>query len=77
MVSDIDITLGSPYVVLEGEESNEVNWVEQSDAQCFFDKNDEEQMDKLSELKKGDTITVIGKIDGKSANVGIVNAKVK
>ena len=34
-------------------------------------------MDKLSELKKGDTITVIGKIDGKSANVGIVNAKVK
>ena len=77
VVSDIDITLGSPYVVLEGEESNEVNWVEQSDAPCFFDKNDEEQMDKLSELKKGDTITVIGKIDGKSANVGIVNAKVK
>lgn len=77
VVSDIDVTLGSPYVVLEGENSDEVDWVEQSDVQCYFDENDEEQMDKLAELKKGDKITVIGKIDGKSLNVGVLNAKVK
>lgn len=35
--------------------------------QCYFTKDDE--IDKVSELEKGETVTVVGKCDGKALNV--------
>ena len=69
-VSDIGEALGSTYITLEAGEEFAL-----TQAQCFF-KN-EEQINKIAELSKGDTVTVIGKCDGKSMNVGVNDCSFK
>ncbi|OCB00382.1 OB-fold protein [Clostridium beijerinckii] len=69
-VSDIGVVGGQTYIVLSSEKDMSV-----TDVQCFFDEQSE--IDKVSNLKKGDTVTVQGKIDGKSMNVGVNNCKIK
>lgn len=42
-------------------------------SQCFFDNVDE--IAKIVNMKKGDKVTIIGRVDGKSMNVGIRECK--
>jgi hypothetical protein len=42
---------------------------------CSFD--DKAEIDKIAKLNKGDTITVIGKVQGKSLDVTLDNCKIK
>lgn len=74
-VTDISVTLGQVYIVLDGvSEFDET--ILAPDVQCFF-SDDEKEIEKLEELKKGDEVTVIGDIDGMSMNVGVNNCKLK
>jgi hypothetical protein len=43
------------------------------DIQCFFKEKDE--INKIAQKNKGDKVTIIGKIDGKSLNVSVQNCK--
>lgn len=69
-VYDIGEMLGSTYIVLAANEEFAI-----TQTQCSF--KDEEQISKVAELSKGDTVTVIGKCDGKSINVGVNECKFK
>ena len=69
-VSDIGEVLGSTYITLEAGEEFAI-----TQAQCFF--KDEEQINKVAELSKGDTVTIIGKCDGKSMNVEVNDCSFK
>ncbi len=69
-VSDIGVVGGQTYIVLSSGKDMSV-----TDVQCFFEEQSE--IDKVSNLKKGDTVTVQGKIDGKSMNVGVNNCTIK
>lgn len=69
-IDDIGVTLGQTYVVLSsGKELSVTN------VQCFF--KDQAEIDKVANLKKGDTCTIQGKVDGKSMNVGVNNCTIK
>lgn len=75
VVTDISVTMGQVYIVLDGvSEFDET--VLAPDIQCFF-SDDEKEIEKLEELKKGDEVTVIGDIDGMSMNVGVNDCKLK
>lgn len=63
-ISDIGEMLGSTYITLEAEEDFAI-----TQTQCFF--KDEEQIDKIAELSKGEKVTLIGKCEGKSLNVSV------
>jgi hypothetical protein len=66
-ISDIGEVLGSTYVVLAGVDMAFV------DIQCFF--KDKAEIDKIADKSKGDKVTIIGKIEGKSINVDVKNCK--
>lgn len=63
-IADIGEMLGSTYITLNAAEDFAL-----TQAQCFF--SDKEQINKIASLSKGDTVTIVGKVDGKSINVGI------
>lgn len=52
------------YITFEAENEYSITAV-----QCFF--TDEEQIQKVTSLSEGDTVTVVGKCDGKFGNVFI------
>jgi len=63
-VDSVGEMLGQTFVVLSsGKDFSIVN------VQCFFD--DKAEIDKIAELNKGDTVTIMGNIDGMSMNVGV------
>lgn len=76
VVGDIDAGLGT-YMVLEGEEDQSIEFLDRSDVQCFFNEDDKDEISKLGNLKKGDKVTVIGKIGDKVGNVSLNDAKIK
>ena len=61
-VQSISETLGSMYVVLNGGKSFG------TDIQCFFSEN---QTDEIAKLKKGTSVKIKGKCNGKSMNVSM------
>lgn len=67
-VESIDEMMGQTFIILEGDEVI-------TSVQCFFDEDSE--IDKVAELNKGDSVTIVGKCDGKSINVGIQNCILK
>ena len=68
--NDIGVSLGQTYVCLStGEQYSAFS------VQCFFD--DEDDIDKVSELSKGDKITLSGTCTGMSMNVTVDNCKLK
>lgn len=69
-VNDIGVIAGQTYIVLSAEKDFAI-----TNVQCFF--KEQAEIDKVSNLKKGDTVTVQGKIDGKSMNVGVNNCIIK
>lgn len=69
-IRDIGVSLGQTYIVLDSEVEFSI-----TDIQCFF--KDQTEIDKVAQLSKGSTVTVEGKIDGKSINVGVNNCKLK
>lgn len=69
-VSSIGEILGSTYITLDAAEDFAL-----TQTQCFFD--DEDQINKVASLSKGDTVTIVGKVDGKSINVGVDDCKFK
>lgn len=70
VVDNIGESFGSTYITLEAEEDFAL-----TQAQCFFD--DKEEINKIASLSKGDTVTVIGKVDGMSINVSIDKCRFK
>jgi hypothetical protein len=42
------------------------------DLMCFLDKDDKAAEEKAGKLKEGDTVTMIGKCDGKAGGVGAI-----
>jgi outer membrane biosynthesis protein TonB len=69
-IKEIGVMFGQTFVVLSSGKDFSL-----TDIQCFF--KDESEIDKIADLKKGDTITVTGVVDGKSMNVGINKCKIK
>ena len=67
-ITEIGVSFGQTYIVL----SSGVDF-SLTNIQCFFD--DKAEIDKISDLNKGDTVTVQGTVDGKSLNVGVVKCK--
>lgn len=63
-ISDIGVMLGQTYITLKSDDQMSF-----TDIQCFFD--DKAEVAKIANLSKGQTVTVTGKIDGKSMNVGV------
>lgn len=69
-ISDISIMLGKTFVILSSGQDFSL-----SDVQCFFD--DEVEISKIENLSKGQQLTVVGTVDGKSMNIGINNCIIK
>lgn len=69
-VTDIGVSLGQTYVCLSTGDAYSLFSI-----QCFFD--DDEQIDKVSELNNGDTITLNGTCVGMSMNVVLNDCKLK
>lgn len=63
-ISDIGVIAGQTFVVLSAEKDFAI-----TNVQCFF--KEQAEIDKVANLKKGDTCTIQGKVDGKSMNVGV------
>lgn len=63
-IKDIGVTMGQTYVVLSSGDDFAL-----TDIQCFF--KDQTEIDKVAGLSKGNSVTIKGKIDGKSMNVGV------
>lgn len=63
-IDTIGVVLNSTYVTLQT--SDEYAIIR---PQCTFDN--QEDIDKIAELSKGDTVTIVGKVSGKSLNVSI------
>lgn len=70
IINNIGVTFGETYIVLSSGKDFSI-----TDVQCFF--NDKSEIDKIVNLKKGDTVTIIGVVDGKSLNVGVNKCKFK
>ncbi len=66
VVYDISDMLGSQSITIEGQDYNNVL--------CFFKPN---QKDKLGTLQKGQTITLIGVVDGYSLMTVVKNCAIK
>ena len=69
-ISDIGVVVGQTYVVLSAEKDFAI-----TNVQCFF--KEQAEIDKVANLKKGDTCTIQGKVDGKSINVGVNGCTLK
>lgn len=69
VVESIDVMFGQTSVLLTGGGDFEITGV-----QCFF--KDEQEIEKVEELNKGDEITIIGKVGGKSVNVHLEDCKI-
>jgi len=69
-VDNIGVSIGQTYVVLSNGKEYSIVGV-----QCFF--KSESEIAKVAELKKGDSVTIQGKVDGKSINVGVNNCILK
>jgi hypothetical protein len=69
-IEDIGESMGSTYITLSDGQEVSITAI-----QCFFD--DKAQIEKVSNLKKGDNVTVEGIIDGKSLNVAVDKCKIK
>ncbi len=65
-VYDISDMLGSQSITIEGQEYNNVL--------CFFKPN---QKDKLATLQKGQSITIIGVVEGYSLMTVVKNSEIK
>lgn len=65
-LKSIEAMLGSQFITIEG---NQIL----SDIQCFFDKSKESE---LAALQKNKSITVRGRVDGKSLNVGVKECEI-
>ena len=63
-VDDIGVILSSTFVTLQTSDEYAI-----SRPQCTFDK--QEEIDKIADLSKGDTVTIIGRVGGKSLNVAV------
>jgi RecJ-like exonuclease len=63
-VTEIGVTLGQTYVVLSSGDEFSLTGI-----QCFFEEASE--IDKLSNLKDGDTVKIQGVVNGKSIYVGV------
>lgn len=70
IVSDIGVSMGMTYVVLDSGVDFSI-----TNIQCFF--KEQAEIDKVANLNKGDTVTIQGKIDGKSMNVGVNDCVLK
>lgn len=69
-IKDIGVIAGQTFVVLSSGKDFSV-----TDVQCFFKEKSE--IDKIANLKKGDTVKIQGVVDGKSMNVGVNNCVLK
>ncbi|MFL0252886.1 OB-fold protein [Clostridium neuense] len=69
-INDIGVIAGQTFIVLSSGKDFAV-----TNVQCFFKEKGE--IDKISNLKKGDTVTIQGVVDGKSMNVGVNNCVLK
>lgn len=69
-IDSIDVMAGQTFIVLSAGKDFAL-----TQAQCFF--ADQEDIDKIAEMKKGDTVTLTGVVDGKSINVGVNDCKLK
>lgn len=69
-ISDISVMLGSTFIILSSGKDFSF-----SDVQCFFD--DELEIRKIEELNKGQVITVVGTVDGKSMNIEVNHCIIK
>jgi hypothetical protein len=69
-INDIGVILDQTYIILSSGKQFSV-----TDIQCFFD--DKNEINKITELKKGDTITAQGVVDGKSLNVSVKKCVLK
>lgn len=63
-VTDIGEILGQTYLVLKSNKEFAI-----TSTQCYFE--DKEQIKKIANISKGDKVTLIGKIEGKSLNVSV------
>lgn len=69
-IEDIGVVAGQTYVVLSAEKDFAI-----TNVQCFF--KEQAEIDKVANLKKGDSVTIQGKVDGKSMNVGVNGCTLK
>jgi len=69
-IRDIGVVLSQTYVVLSSGKDFAL-----TEVQCFF--SDKEQIEKVAELNKDDTITVQGIAEGKSLNVSVKKCELK
>jgi len=70
VIQEIGESFGITYIVLSSGKEYSIFGV-----QCYF--TDKEQINLIAQKTKGDTVTIIGKIEGKSLNVEIKNCKFK
>lgn len=68
-VTDIGVSLNQTYVCLSTGEYSMFS------VQCFFKEDSE--IDKVSNLNNGDTVTITGTCDGMSLNIGVNDCKLK
>ena len=69
-IESVGESFGQTYIVLSNEDETFSNFV---GIQCFF--KDKNEINKIAQKNKGDTVTVIGEIDGMSLNVSVRNCK--
>lgn len=69
-IRDVGVVMEQTYVVLSNDKEYSVIGV-----QCFF--KDKTEITKVAELKKGDKVTISGKIEGKSINVEVKDCSIK
>lgn len=69
-IKDIGVMAGQTFVVLSSGKDFSI-----TDIQCFFKEKSE--IDKIANLKKGDTVKIQGVVDGKSMNVAVNNCVLK
>jgi len=70
VIEEIGESFGSTYIVLSSGKEYSIFGV-----QCYFE--DKEQINLITQKTKGDTVAIIGKIEGKSLNVEVKNCKFK
>lgn len=68
-IVDISVVLGNTAVTLSDGKDFSLNLVH-----CSF--KDQAEIDKVAKLKKGETITINGKVEGKSVSVVINDSKI-
>lgn len=69
-ITEIGVSFGSTYVILSSGEGYSF-----TGARCFFE--DDSEIDKVAELKDGDTVTIQGIVDAKSIYIGVKDCVLK